>query len=356
MEKLLHVPPFSLGQAIKETHLLPLLRMLTAEHAAHCPAYAKILSLSAPDYQGADTLAALPFIPVSLFKHRLLSSVPERMVRTTLTSSGTSGPVSRIPLDAATAKLQARALAIIMQDVIGTERLPMLIIDKPSSVGGAEQINARAAGILGLMPLGRNHAFALSEDMEPNRAAIGQFLLEHGTAPFLMFGFTFMVWQHFRQPLRERGYDMQNGILLHSGGWKQLQAQAVDNKAFRSGLEKSFGLRRIHNFYGMAEQVGSIFVENSDGLLYPPVFADVIIRDPLTLAPAPRGEAGLIQVLSPLPRSYPGHSLLTEDIGRIIAVDSGVDGRMGKGFVVEGRVPRAPLRGCGDVHGAGLAA
>jgi hypothetical protein len=73
------------------------------------------------------------------------------------------------------------------------------------------------------------------------------------------------------------------------------------------------------------------------------VFADVIVRHPRTLEPQPFGEPGLLQVLSGLPTSYPGHSLLTEDLGVVEE-----PGR----FQVLGRLPRAEARGCSDVLAA----
>jgi hypothetical protein len=51
-----------------------------------------------------------------------------------------------------------------------------------------------------------------------------------------------------------------------------------------------------------------------------------------------------------LPESYPGHSILTEDLGRITAVDTCPCGRLGKALRIEGRVPKAELRGCSDTH------
>jgi hypothetical protein len=66
----------------------------------------------------------------------------------------------------------------------------------------------------------------------------------------------------------------------------------------------------------------------------------------------PDGETGVIQVLSLLPGSYPGHSLLSEDMGVIEKVDPRQDGWMGKGLRIFGRVPKAELRGCSDVIGA----
>jgi hypothetical protein len=98
-----------------------------------------------------------------------------------------------------------------------------------------------------------------------------------------------------------------------------------------------------------------VFLEGTDGLLHPPAFADVIIRDPDTWREQPVGEPGVIQVVSALPTSYPGHSLLTEDLGTVVRVDDPGSRYRGKAFVVHGRVPRVELRGCSDVS-AGVGA
>jgi hypothetical protein len=56
----------------------------------------------------------------------------------------------------------------------------------------------------------------------------------------------------------------------------------------------------------------------------------------------------LIQVVSALPASYPGHSLLTEDLGVVEGCDNPTTGMHGQYFRILGRLPRAELRGCSD--------
>jgi hypothetical protein len=102
----------------------------------------------------------------------------------------------------------------------------------------------------------------------------------------------------------------------------------------------------------MVEQVGSVFLEGEDGYLYAPNFAEVIVRDPVTMREAPTGCPGVIQVISALPLSYPGHSILTEDLGVVHGADDSTCGRKGKYFSILGRVPKAELRGCSDTHAA----
>ena len=95
-----------------------------------------------------------------------------------------------------------------------------------------------------------------------------------------------------------------------------------------------------------------MFIEGPDGLLYPPNFTDIIVRRPHSWEPAEVGEEGVIQVVSLLPRSYPGHSVLTEDLGVVVTVDAGTGGRFGKAIRVSGRAPKTELRGCSDVIAA----
>jgi acyl-CoA synthetase (AMP-forming)/AMP-acid ligase II len=306
--------------------------------------------------KAAQTIAEVPYLPVGLFKSHALRSIPPENVFKTMTSSGTTGQqVSQIFLDRETAMRQTAALGNIIGHVIGRERLPMILIETSALLKDRKRFSARAAGLLGMMNFGRQHFYALDGNMELDETGLRSFLERFGDRPFLMFGFTFMVWQYLYQNVLGKDFDLSNGILLHSGGWKKLQEMAVSNDEFKRRFKAETGLHRIYNFYGMVEQVGSVYVEGEDGYLYPPNFADVIVRDPVTLEPAPVGTPGVIQVLSILPLSYPGHSILTEDLGIIHGVDDSTCGRKGKRFSVVGRVPKTELRGCSDVHASQVA-
>ncbi len=350
-DDLLAQPQFSLSQAEKEAALTPVLNELTAHHRSRCPEYARLLDVIYPGGGKANNIAQVPYVPVGLFKTHRLPSVPDEQVFKTMTSSGTTGQqVSQIVIDRETARRQTTALSRIMMHVLGPDRLPMILIESGALIKDRLRFNARAAGVLGMANFGRQHFYALDDDMKLDLEGLRSFLRKFGDKPFLMFGFTFMVWQYLFQQIDGRGIDLSNGILVHSGGWKKLQEIAIGNAEFRQRFSQSSGLTRIYNFYGMVEQVGSVYLEGEDGYLYPPNFADVIVRDPLTFAEQPVGKPGLIQVVSALPLSYPGHSILTEDLGVIGGIDNSTCGRGGKYFSVIGRVPKAELRGCSDVH------
>jgi hypothetical protein len=198
---------------------------------------------------------------------------------------------------------------------------------------------------LGLSVFGRKHHYILDADMQLDKSQLDSFFDQFDGQRILIFGFTFMVWQYLFEQVN-RKIDLSKAILIHSGGWKKLLDRAVDNDTFRQRLHDKFGLTQIYNFYGMVEQVGSVFLENEKGYLHCPNFSDILIRNPRDLSVQAHGEEGLVQVISILPRSYAGHSILTEDIG----VCLGEDDLMWKGkyFKILGRAKKADLRGCSD--------
>ena len=100
----------------------------------------------------------------------------------------------------------------------------------------------------------------------------------------------------------------------------------------------------------MVEQTGTIYMECECGHLHAPLFSDVLIRRTDDFSLAGKNERGLIQVVSMLPRSYPGHSLLTEDEGVLLGEDDCPCGRKGKYFKILGRIQNAEIRGCSDTY------
>ncbi|WP_405095263.1 acyl-protein synthetase [Micromonospora sp. NBC_01412] len=339
---------FTLDQAAREARLLPELVDLTEHHRANSREYARLLAaLGHLPGRRYDRIADLPWLPVRLFKDHTLKSIPDDQVFKVLTSSGTTGDVSRIFLDKDAAGVQQKMLSATLSTVIGAKRLPMLLVDTKALFKNRKSFSARGAGVLGLMNFGRDHTFVLDEQEQPDLDAVRGFLDKHGDQPFLIFGFTFMTWLYLYELARDNKFDLSNGILIHSGGWKKLANRAVDNAEFRRRFTEDTGLTRIHSFYGMVEQIGTTFLEGPDGGgLYCPEFADIIVRDPHTWEETPVGTPGVVQVISTMPRSYPGHVLLTEDWGVIHGIDDGV--WPGKRFSILGRLPRAEARGCSD--------
>jgi len=340
---------FSAPLSEKRALLLGELNHLTALHAANCPGYRRILAAADWSDAPAANLADVPFLPAQLFKRTRLASIPESAVLRTLRSSGTSGQApSLIVLDRATADLQARALGHIMREFLGPHRLPMVIVDEPIRPG-AGGFTARTAGQLGFLPFGRDHFHLLSAEGAPDVAGLRLWLETHRDERILFFGLTAPVWEHLLAgPVAAAGLRCaQPALLVHGGGWKKLASRQITPAAFKQAA-RALNIAETRDYYGMVEQTGSIHVEDDDGSLLTPLSGDVLVRDPRTLAPVPPGETGLLHVFSALPRSYPGHSILTEDLGRIVGTDDRPGGRRGTRFVVLGRLAASELRGCSD--------
>ena len=350
LKEILDQPAFSLDKAVKAQVFLDRLKSLSDRHYRKCPEYRRILDALECRLDDTNAVEGLPYLPVRLFKEFSLRSVDEDEVVKTMTSSGTSGQsVSRIFLDRATAAVQTKVLTKIVSDVIGSRRLPMLIVDSPSAVKDRRTFSARGAAILGFSMFGKNIAYALDDDLELDTRSIDAFCDKHADDEVLVFGFTYIVHDYFVGRLLDggRALSLNKGILLHGGGWKRLLERAVDNDTFKRRVGEATGISRVHNYYGMVEQTGSIFVECERGRLHCSNFSDIIVRDPEFAVCGP-GTPGLIQLVSLLPESYPGHSLLSEDIGEIVGEDDCPCGRLGKYFLVHGRAEHAEIRGCGD--------
>jgi len=263
-----------------------------------------------------------------------------------------------VALDAPTSRRMIKGVVAIASDFIGPRRRPYLVIDTAATLAAGGELGARAAAIQGLRPFATEMACCLSGDgaREPriDESLLAAFAAKCGAVEVLAYGFTYVIWQHFVRPLRERGIRLQlpNIRVLHSGGWKRLQEQAVSRAAFAAGVAEVFGCSadRVLDFYGMVENVGVIYPDCAYGHKHVPAFAAVIVRDPLTLRPVAAGQQGLVQVCSALPTSFPGFLVLTDDIAEVIHYDGCACGRRGISFRFVKRVPQAEVRGCGNIE------
>ena len=90
-------------------------------------------------------------------------------------------------------------------------------------------------------------------------------------------------------------------------------------------------------------------MECSEGFFHSNDFGDICIRNN-NLEIQKNNKPGFIQSISILPKSYPGHSIVTEDIGICYGKDTCKCGRKGRYFKVLGRLKKSQLRGCSDVY------
>lgn len=351
-EELLAQAPFSVPQEQKEAWYCELFSQLTRFHREHCVPYGRLLHQLGTK-ETFCSVEEIPMIPIGSFKKYQLASVKKEQIFKTITSSGTTGQqVSRIFLDERTAQNQQKTLYRILEERLGEQRIPMLILDSPEVLKNREMFSARGAGILGFSIVSSRRKYAFDADMKLDIAGIKEFLEQSTKGTVLVFGFTYMIWKYFYQALIERNetLPLSNGIMIHGGGWKKMGKQAVTRQAFREGIRKVSGIRQIYDYYGMAEQTGCIYLECECGHLHASTYSDILIRDMEDFSVCGVGKEGVIQVLSPMAVSYPGHSILTQDQGILLGVDDCPCGRKGKYFKMTGRIKEAEVRGCSDTY------
>jgi len=360
IESVLLQPPYGVDPRQRHTVLLALFKQELAYACERNPRFRNYVEQWPTDFRVADKISDLPYLPVGVFKTSPpLALVGADDVKRTLSSSATTGQVpSRIVLDAATARRMAKGVTTIIRDFIGPARRPYLVIDTPENLAAQVELGARGAAIQALGSfatevvscLHPGHNGDSSVDLEKLLACAAKWK----DSEVLVYGFTYVIWTNLVQPLQRQGItlDVPNVRVLHSGGWKRLREQAVTRDAFTRGVASIFGCSpdRVIDYYGMVENVGVIYPDCDQGNKHVPAFADVVVRDPLTLAPVEAGQRGLIQVCSVLPTSFPGFLLLTEDMAEVIDYDGCPCGRRGISFRFAGRAPKAEVRGCGNLE------
>lgn len=345
--------PYELDKKDKNNLLTSELIELTRFHREHCREYSSFLEAINYNENTVENIEDVPFFPVRMFKEYDLLSIERSSVFKTMTSSGTTGQrVSKIFVDRETAIIQQKVMTKILSDFWGKKRLPLLVIDTPAVLKDRKMFSARGAAIIGLSVVAKETVYALNEDMSLNIKVVEEFLEKYCKQRFIVFGFTFLVWQYFYHTLleMERKCDMHKAFLMTGGGWKKLESDAVTREQFKSSLNTVCGIRHFLDHYGMVEQTGCIYAECECGHLHASNYSDVIIRDYRDFSVCPNGTKGIIQVVSALPHSYPGHSLLTEDEGIVLGEDDCPCGRKGKYIKILGRMKSAELRGCSDTY------
>lgn len=355
--------PFSQPQIDRERRLLAEMQAVVTRHRKASPLFDRICEASGwLSGTAVSRLEDLPFLPAQYFKEggEQLVTVPKEQRLRSLSSSATSGRASTVVLDKITARRQVQAVVSALSKFIGPQRRTMLVCDVPPAIAQTGEISARAAAMLGFMTFASAfHHLLMIDDrnavtLDETALSKAQERLATNGNPVTIIGFTFLLYTALIEPLDKAGRILRlppGSTILHIGGWKKLEDRKADRLQLALAASRVFDIapEQVVDCYGFTEQMGTIHLECSAGRKHAPAFADVIVRDPLTMAVLPDGEIGAGQFLSLVPGSYPGNSILTDDLVRVIGRDDCICGRKGTTFEVLGRHKSAEVRGCGDV-------
>lgn len=369
IDALIKRPPFVTPVEDKNGLLLEALQLAYRHHYDSCDGYRRFCDRRSLGPQTVFTrIEDLPYLPVQAFKRfsDQLTSVNAGDVKTRLQSSATSGVPSTILVDAITAKRQVRALVSVLSASLGSTRRPFLIMDVDPRGSASAAVGARSAAVKGFLNLAReahyfieDHSGALSFTRERFEEALSSSI--ERDEPLVVFGFTYVLYSTVVLPLLEAGlsFDLPRGSkVAHIGGWKKLEDSKVDKEQFNDAMSRAFnvGVGDVIDYYGFTEQMGVTYPDGADGLKCTPVFSDIVVRDPVSFEPLADGNEGLLEFVTPMPHSYPGIAVLTDDLGVIERRGTNADGWNGTLFRVTGRAKNAEVRGCGDIMASRVAA
>ena len=358
--QLLSMPPYEQSAEADKLYMQALQEELQF-HYDHNEAYRQFCYRKWFDpHKPLTDIAQIPPVAVSVFKELgfSLSSVPKEDIRLRLQSSATSGTPSTIVVDKETSRRQAKAMVKVMQEVIGRERKPFFVMDIDPRSEFKALLGARFAAITGYLNFASKAAYFLKANEKKvsyfDVKAMQEYLQTlPAEQPVVVFGFTYILYSQVLKALlaSETKLHLPKGSkIIHIGGWKKLESEKVEKSLFNKQLSDVFGIEPtdVVDIYGFTEQMGLNYPDCPCGCKHTSNYVRVLVRDTQTREVLPAGKEGMLEFISPVPHSYPGNAVLTDDLGYILDEPCPY-GRGGTRFVVTGRLKKAEIRGCGDI-------
>jgi phenylacetate-coenzyme A ligase PaaK-like adenylate-forming protein len=326
-------------------------------HVANCPDYAKIVDAANFDIdsvQTVDDLYKIPVLPTLFLKRHPLLSVPMEKLWFRSYTSGTSGKTSIAGLNASSflraAPMVLRVLA--KGKIISVRPVSYIVLSfeptERNKMGAVKTANAMTHTSPAL-----RRTFALKDDGDKYVLNIDGIIAElvrcnvrHIPVRFMGFpGYFNMLLDE----LETRGITLQlnkKSLVMLAGGWKQFISEKLSKEALYQRTQRILGINegQQREFFGAVEHP-IVYSHCTSHRFHVPIYARVIIRDPVTLEPLPMGQVGIINLLTPLLTTMPYHSIMTDDLG-ILHEGTCPCGAASPWLEIIGRVGMADIKTC----------
>ncbi len=313
-----------------ERMFLRAMREAFAHHFLHCPLYrehCRRQGFVPSQLRRQEDLPRIPHLFVSVLKEYPLLTGPQEAVKLTLTSSGTGGRQSSIPLDGVTLR-RIRKIVAHVYGALGMRnrrRTNYLCFTYDPAVASdlgtafSDQLLTSLTRVQQVHYAIRPVEEGWQLDRDSCLDALERFQLTR--YPLRILGFPAHTWEVLRECIWRRGANFNFGPLsyvLTGGGWKTLQDREIPRDEFRTRVAEWLGIPRqnVRDLYGMVEH-GVPYTECEAGEMHIPRYSRVHARHPRTLELLEPGQEGLLHFLTPYLRSFPAISLLTTDLGRV---------------------------------------
>jgi phenylacetate-coenzyme A ligase PaaK-like adenylate-forming protein len=300
------------------------------------------------------------FLPV--LKSYRFPLPPGLAIAKRLTSSGTTGQPSEMPLDEPSWRWRIQAMrASYLSLELFAERVEVLafLMDPGTThMAGSLVIDAvlreipQVCAITYLARMGEG-----GPEFQPTDAARA-LLLARERGPVLLVGYPALIAASMKALLQtgRRCLPLAAGSgICTGGGWKSfLPGVVLDQRDFRTQAAAFFGLApgSIRDMFGLSE-CPAVFVQCEQEHYHVPVWAWARAIDPETFQEVVPGEMGLLELTVPLTTSYPLLKVLTTDK---VTMNQGCRcGRPAPFLTPQGRVTAARYETCAMKIGRAVA-
>ena len=295
-------------------------------HQHSCPEYRALLEHEGFTFDtltSYDALSTIPALPTLFLKSHTLLSIPEHKLRMRSTTSGTKGTPSIVGLDTKSMYygfIMLRKTCSYWKLFSARPTNYIILGYQPSKRNEMGAVKT-AFGATLLAPAKRKE-YALKDIGDSyvvNIEGVYNTLLSYSrqNAPVRLLGFPSYMYFLLRA-LQKDGVKLvlpKHSKVLLGGGWKQFFAEQMDKTALYEMIKEMLGIpeESCKEFFGVVEHPVPYF-DCPHHHFHVPAYSRVIIRDTKTLQPVGFGKPGLLNLLTPLLRSMPLHSVITDDI------------------------------------------
>lgn len=323
----------------------------------HCPQYKQILDAAgfSPDMlREYKDIEKLPFIPTMFLKNHQMFSMPMNRLPIKATSSGTSGKQSRIGMDTGSlfCGLKMVLKAAYQRDLLSPVPVNYIILGYKPHKGNETAVTKTAYGYTFFAPaLSRTFAIKYNDGgYAPDLEGVLKAVKKSACSPFPVRFMGFPSYTYFMlKMMEEQNVRLKmpkgSGIML-GGGWKQFYRERVEKEVLYDLAEKILGIseENIVESFGAAEHP-ILYLDCKNHHFHIPVYSRVIIRDVNTLEPLEYGQAGLVNLVTPMIMGTPLLSVMTDDLG-IVHNDKCGCGINSPYLEIIGRVGMSEIKTC----------
>ena len=295
---------------------------------AHCSIYRDFARLM--KVEQVNRFEDIPFLPIRFFKEFEVVSTPVPAYPLVFMSSGT-GEQGRSKHIVTDPSLYPQSYSLGFEQYFGSPKEWVILALLPNYL---EQGNSGLVNMVEGLIAQSEHplsGFVLNE-MEQIHARYVDALASGRKC--MLFGVSYALLD-----LAEQGSDFSQAVVVETGGMKGRRKELTKpelHEALRQGLNTS----EIHSEYGMTELLSQGYC-GPDLIFRTPSWMRVVLRDvsdPMALVPEEqRGAINIIDLANLNSCSF----IATDDLGKLVP----------GGFLLEGRVNHADIRGCNQMVG-----